>query len=110
MPTDAQETQRRGRLSAFVRDDFVSGVYEVVDVVDWLGGPRRHRAQRRSVEHAEAGEKGTWAVPPRVTARTRRPRDASSRTSAEPVPPAAPSTTRRSEPATLAHPHRLRGR
>ena len=31
---DAAETQRVDRLSAFVENDHVSGVYEVIDVVD----------------------------------------------------------------------------
>jgi heme-degrading monooxygenase HmoA len=31
---DAQETQRVGRLSAYVQNEHVSGVYEVIDVVD----------------------------------------------------------------------------
>ncbi len=31
---DAEETQRVDRLSAFVENEHVSGVYEVVDVVD----------------------------------------------------------------------------
>jgi heme-degrading monooxygenase HmoA len=31
---DAEETQRVDRLSAFVQNEYVSGVYEVVDVVD----------------------------------------------------------------------------
>ena len=31
---DAQETQRVDRLSAFVEHEFVSGVYEVIDVAD----------------------------------------------------------------------------
>jgi len=31
---DAQETQRVGSLSAYVVNDHVSGVYEVIDVVD----------------------------------------------------------------------------
>jgi heme-degrading monooxygenase HmoA len=31
---DAQENQRVDRLSAFVENEYVSGVYEVVDVVD----------------------------------------------------------------------------
>jgi heme-degrading monooxygenase HmoA len=31
---DAQETQRVDRLSAFVENEHVSGVYEVIDVVD----------------------------------------------------------------------------
>lgn len=31
---DAQENQRVDRLSAFVENDHLSGVYEVVDVVD----------------------------------------------------------------------------
>jgi heme-degrading monooxygenase HmoA len=31
---DAQETQRVGRLSQFVENEHVSGVYEVIDAVD----------------------------------------------------------------------------
>jgi heme-degrading monooxygenase HmoA len=31
---DAQETQRVDHLSAFVQNEYVSGVYEVIDVVD----------------------------------------------------------------------------
>ena len=31
---DAEETQRVGRLSAFVENEYVSGVYEVVDTVE----------------------------------------------------------------------------
>jgi hypothetical protein len=31
---DADETQRVDRLSAFVENEYVSGVYEVIDVVD----------------------------------------------------------------------------
>jgi heme-degrading monooxygenase HmoA len=31
---DAQETQRVSRLSAFVENEYVSGVYEVVDTVE----------------------------------------------------------------------------
>lgn len=31
---DAEENQRVDRLSAFVQNEYVSGVYEVVDVVD----------------------------------------------------------------------------
>jgi len=31
---DAEETERMGDLSAFVENDNVSGVYEVIDVVD----------------------------------------------------------------------------
>jgi len=31
---DAEENQRVDRLSAFVENDHVSGVYEVIDVVD----------------------------------------------------------------------------
>jgi hypothetical protein len=31
---DAQETQRVDRLSAFVQNEHVSGVYEVIDEVD----------------------------------------------------------------------------
>jgi heme-degrading monooxygenase HmoA len=31
---DAEETQRVDRVSAFVQNEYVSGVYEVVDVVD----------------------------------------------------------------------------
>jgi heme-degrading monooxygenase HmoA len=31
---DAEETQRVDRLSAFVENDHVSGVYEVIDTVD----------------------------------------------------------------------------
>jgi heme-degrading monooxygenase HmoA len=31
---DAQETQRVGRLSQFVENEHVSGVYEVIDTVD----------------------------------------------------------------------------
>lgn len=31
---DAQENQRMDRLSAFVENDHVSGVYEVIDVVE----------------------------------------------------------------------------
>ncbi|MEA2455648.1 MAG: hypothetical protein QOI45_1910 [Thermoleophilaceae bacterium] len=31
---DAEETERVDRLSAFVQNEYVSGVYEVVDVVD----------------------------------------------------------------------------
>ena len=31
---DAQETQRVDRLSAFVENEYVSGVYEVIDSVD----------------------------------------------------------------------------
>ena len=31
---DAEENQRVDRLSAFVENDHVSGVYEIVDVVD----------------------------------------------------------------------------
>ena len=31
---DAEETQRVDRLSAFVQNEYVAGVYEVVDVVD----------------------------------------------------------------------------
>lgn len=32
--TDAQEMQRVDHLSAFVENDHISGVYEVIDVVD----------------------------------------------------------------------------
>jgi hypothetical protein len=32
--SDAEENQRIDRLSAFVRNDHVSGVYEVIDTVD----------------------------------------------------------------------------
>ena len=31
---DAEEIQRVDRLSAFVKNEYVSGVYEVIDVVD----------------------------------------------------------------------------
>jgi heme-degrading monooxygenase HmoA len=31
---DAQQTQRMDRLSAFVQNDYVSGVYEVIDTVE----------------------------------------------------------------------------
>jgi hypothetical protein len=31
---DAQETQRVGRLSAFVENEHVSGVYEVIETVE----------------------------------------------------------------------------
>jgi heme-degrading monooxygenase HmoA len=31
---DQQETQRVGRLSAFVENEYVSGVYEVIDSLD----------------------------------------------------------------------------
>jgi hypothetical protein len=31
---DADETQRVDRLSAFVRNEYVSGVYEVLETVD----------------------------------------------------------------------------
>jgi heme-degrading monooxygenase HmoA len=31
---DAEETQRVDRLSAFIENEYVSGVYEVVDVVE----------------------------------------------------------------------------
>ena len=31
---DSQETQRVDRLSAFVQNEYVSGVYEVIDSVD----------------------------------------------------------------------------
>ena len=31
---DAQETQRVDHMSAFVQNEYVSGVYEVIDVVD----------------------------------------------------------------------------
>jgi heme-degrading monooxygenase HmoA len=31
---DAQETQRVDRLSAFVKNEYVSGVYEVIDVLE----------------------------------------------------------------------------
>ena len=31
---DAEENQRVDKLSAFVKNEYVSGVYEVVDVVD----------------------------------------------------------------------------
>jgi hypothetical protein len=31
---DAEENQRVDRLSAFVHNEYVSGVYEVVDVVE----------------------------------------------------------------------------
>jgi heme-degrading monooxygenase HmoA len=31
---DAEETQRVDRLSAFVENEYVSGVYEVIDTVD----------------------------------------------------------------------------
>jgi heme-degrading monooxygenase HmoA len=31
---DSQETQRVDRLSAFVKNEYVSGVYEVIDSVD----------------------------------------------------------------------------
>ena len=34
---DAQETSRVDRMSAFVENEHVSGVYEVVDVVDGQG-------------------------------------------------------------------------
>jgi heme-degrading monooxygenase HmoA len=32
--SDAQETQRVDRLSAFVKNEYVSGVYEVIDVLE----------------------------------------------------------------------------
>jgi heme-degrading monooxygenase HmoA len=31
---DAEETQRLSRLSAFVQNEYVSGVYEVIDEID----------------------------------------------------------------------------
>ena len=31
---DAQEMQRVDRLSAYVKNEYVAGVYEVIDVVD----------------------------------------------------------------------------
>jgi hypothetical protein len=31
---DAEETQRVDRLSAFVANEYVSGVYEVIDTLD----------------------------------------------------------------------------
>jgi heme-degrading monooxygenase HmoA len=32
--SDAEETQRVDRLSAFVKNEYVSGVYEVIDVLE----------------------------------------------------------------------------
>src|SRR4051794_27805451 len=49
---DAQENQRVDHLSAFVENDHVSGVYEVIDTVDEWARTARAGKMRLSVGHA----------------------------------------------------------